>query len=190
MFRDDLQPLVEVNLPGFGFARVLVLGFLRRGVDRTHKQADEPGQRVLVHGVDVRQVADGEEQHRVVRSARLVPLSRGVNLNLRSLGNDLLLGDLVGYNLRLLEGLDARGVVEDVTLGRRKRVQNAVLDVLEALFVIRGFHDELLALRLQVGSLLRHDHAQELIAQAVERDHEVEKRHLHGGLRQVVRVAQ
>ena len=135
-------------------------------IERTNS-ADEPGQRVLVHGVDVRQVADGEEQHRVVRSARLVPLSRGVNLNLRSLGDDLLLGDLVGYDLRLLEGLDARGVVEDVTLGRRKRVQDAVLDVLEALLVIRGFHDELLALRLQVGSLLRHDHAQELIAQAV-----------------------
>ena len=190
---DDLQAFAQVNLLGLVHLllnRLVVFILLRGRVDGPHEQADEPGQRVLVHRVDVREVADGEEQHRVVRAARFVPLARGVNLNLGSLGHHLLLGDLVGDNLSLLEGLDTGGVVQDVPLGGGEGVEDAVLDVLEALLVVGGLHHQLLSLRLQVGSFLGDDDAEELIAQAVQGDHEVEQRHLHGGLREVVRVTQ
>ena len=49
---------------------------------------------------------------------------------------------------------------------------------------------QLLPLLFQVGHLLRHHHPQQLVAQALLGDHEVEQRDLDGRLRQVVRVAQ
>ena len=69
-------------------------------------------------------------------------------------------------------------------------MQDAVLDLLQSLFVVRGGHDELLPLRLEVGPFLRDHHPQELVGQPVRRDHEVEQRNLHRRLREVVRVSQ
>ena len=50
-------------------------------------EVQEPGQRVLVHGVDVWQVGDAEEQNRRMFRDRSVTLARLVDLLLRFHGN-------------------------------------------------------------------------------------------------------
>ena len=57
--------------------------FLDGDVEEVH----EPGERVLVHGVDVGQVRDGEEEDRAVGSHGLVPGTRLLYLALRLLSN-------------------------------------------------------------------------------------------------------
>jgi len=42
-------------------------------VDGDEVEVDKPGQRVLVHGVNVGEVCDGEEQHRAMGSHGPVP---------------------------------------------------------------------------------------------------------------------
>ena len=56
-----------------------------REAERTHLQVevDEPGERVLVHGVDVGHVADAEEENRRVRRHRLVAVTHVVDLHFR-----------------------------------------------------------------------------------------------------------
>eukprot|EP00955_Chlamydomonas_euryale_P012893 139119-Chlamydomonas_euryale.AAC.3 len=119
---------------------------------------------VLVHGVDARHVADAEEEHRVVRPARRVALACRVNLALRRLGGDLLVLDLVRDGLRFRQDLHRCRVLQDVALAGRQHVQDLVLDLLEAALVGGRLDDERLALRLQVGPLLRDCHAQQLVA--------------------------
>ena len=50
--------------------------------------------------------------------------------------------------------------------------------------------DELVLLLGEIRPFFRHDHAQELVLQTVERDHEVDQRHLGAQLGGVVRVAE
>ena len=52
-------------------------------VDGDEEEVDEPGQRVLVHGVDVGEVRDGEEQHRAVGGHGTVPGPGLLDLPLR-----------------------------------------------------------------------------------------------------------
>mmetsp|Transcript_14390 Transcript_14390/g.42321 ORF Transcript_14390/g.42321 Transcript_14390/m.42321 type:complete len:212 (-) Transcript_14390:5051-5686(-) len=102
-----LEEAVEVLQP-----HGQVGGWLRVG-DRTHKEVDEPLERVLVHGVDVRERGDAEkEQRRAVRH-RLVPSARLVNLDLGLLSHLLLLRDLVPERLCGGEDVDGGGVLQD-----------------------------------------------------------------------------
>ena len=151
MFVDDLQAGGEI------------LRLLLAPVDASHEEPDEPAQRVLIHRVDVGEIADGEEEHRVVRAAGLVPLSRLFNLRLGLVRHLLLLGDFVRDDLRLGEHLDGGGVLQDVPLGRAERVQDAILNLLQPSLVLRGRHHELLSLRLEVRALLGDDDAEQLI---------------------------
>lgn len=58
-------------------------------VNRQNKEVDEPGQGVLVHGLNVRQVCDGEEQNGGVDSNWSVTHSSCVNLLLSFFSNGL-----------------------------------------------------------------------------------------------------
>eukprot|EP00951_Prasinocladus_malaysianus_P017472 scaffold137864_cov31-Prasinocladus_malaysianus.AAC.1 len=87
------------------------------------------------------------------------------------------------------EDFDGGRVLQYVSLAAGQDVQYLVLDLLEPALVLRALDHQLLPLRLEVGALLGHDHAQQLVAEALLGDHEVEQRHLDGRLGQVVRVA-
>lgn len=69
-------------------------------------------------------------------------------------------------------------------------MEDAVLDLLELALVARAAHDQLLALGLEVWALLLHDDSDQLVRQALHRDHEVEQHDLDGRLGEVVRVPQ
>ena len=69
-------------------------------LDGHDEEVEEPGERVLVHGVDVGEVGYREEQYRRVDGDRLVGHSRRVDLLLGLLGNRLLVRDLVRQRLR------------------------------------------------------------------------------------------
>lgn len=58
-------------------------------VNGQDKEVDEPGQRVLVHGLNVRQVCDGEEQNGGMDSNWSVTHSSCVNLLLSFFSNGL-----------------------------------------------------------------------------------------------------
>lgn len=58
-------------------------------VNGQDKEVDEPGQRVLVHGFNVRQVCDGEEQNGGMDSNWSVTHSSCVNLLLSFFSNGL-----------------------------------------------------------------------------------------------------
>ena len=68
-------------------------------------------------------------------------------------------------------------------------MQDLVLNLLELLLILRRLYHELLPLGLEVRPLLGHRDPQQLVAEAVQCDHEVEKSDLDGCLRQVVGVA-
>mmetsp|Transcript_27174 Transcript_27174/g.68378 ORF Transcript_27174/g.68378 Transcript_27174/m.68378 type:complete len:364 (-) Transcript_27174:37-1128(-) len=174
---DVAQPLLQVVCLG-------------AALDGAHKEADEPAERVLVHGVDACHVAHAEEEHGVVGAAGAVPHARGIDLLPRLLRHNLLLLDLVAHHLGLAKDLDGGGVLQDVALAGGEDVQDAVLDLLQLALVLRALHNQLLPLALQVRPLLCHHHPQQLVAQPLLRDHEVEQRHLDRRLGEVVRVAQ
>ena len=69
-------------------------------------------------------------------------------------------------------------------------MEDLVLDLLEFLLVSGALDDQFVLLLLELRLLLGGDDAEQLVLQALWRDHEVEQRHLHRDLRQVVRVAQ
>ena len=69
-------------------------------VDGVDVEVDKPHQRVLVHGVDVGQVGDAEEEHAGVLGDGTVARTRLIQLLLCLLSNLLLLGNLVRENLR------------------------------------------------------------------------------------------
>ena len=56
-------------------------------MNRSNEEVDEPGEGVLVHGVDIGQFCDGEEKYGRVDSDWFVPCSRLFNLDLGFLGN-------------------------------------------------------------------------------------------------------
>ena len=111
-------------------ARVEVVALLRV-VDAHDEERDEPGERVLVHGVDVGQVGDREKEDGRVDGDRFVAHARRVDLLLRLLRNRLLLLDLVCQHLRAGQHFDGRLVLQDVSLRRRQHLENLVLDLLQ-----------------------------------------------------------
>eukprot|EP00982_Pelagococcus_subviridis_P000488 3917-Pelagococcus_subviridis.AAC.3 len=151
---------LDVLEPG---AHVLGSG---RGGDGRDEQPDEPPQRVLIHRLDVGEFADGEKQHRGVLSRGFVAPSRGVDLALGLVRDRLRGRDLVRDRLRVRDGLD-RGLPS---------------------LVPRGSHHEVVLRGLEVRPLFRDDDAQELVPETFRREREIQKRHLHRGLRQVMRV--
>ena len=69
-------------------ASLQVLGFLSI-VDRQDEEVDEPGQGILVHGLDVGQISNREEKDGRMDSNRCVAHSSCVNLLLSFLSNGL-----------------------------------------------------------------------------------------------------
>lgn len=69
-------------------------------------------------------------------------------------------------------------------------MQDPVLDLFELSLVGSALDHQLLPLGFQVGALLRDDDAQELVAQPLLCDHEVEERDFDSRLWQVVGVAE
>ena len=56
-------------------------------VDGDEVEVDEPGQGVLVHGVNVGEVCDGEEQHRTMGSHGTIPCTGLLYLSLCLISN-------------------------------------------------------------------------------------------------------
>eukprot|EP00955_Chlamydomonas_euryale_P110787 366021-Chlamydomonas_euryale.AAC.26 len=81
---------VEVERIGEALVEVLAalghVGALGRVLDAADEEVDKPRERVLVHGVDEREVRDAEEEQRRADRDRAVQLARLVNLLLRHLG--------------------------------------------------------------------------------------------------------
>ena len=173
--RERLQPDLEL----------VALGAV---VDGPLEQVGEPLQGVLVHGVDVGHVRDAEEEDGGVERHRLVPLPGLVDLLLGHVGDLLLLGDVVGRDLRLLQDLHGRLVFEDVALAGAQGLQDLVLDLLELPLVLRALDDQLALLLLQVRPLLGHHDAEQLVLEALGRGHEVQQVDRDADLRRVVRV--
>ena len=103
MVIDVLEPL----------SQVIRLGAV---LDAADEEAYEPGQRVLIHGVNASHVADAEEQDGVIGTPGLVASAGIINLLLSLLCNDLLVLDLIGDDLGLRQDLDGTCVLEDVAL--------------------------------------------------------------------------
>ena len=51
------------------------------------KQVDKPGERVLVHWINIWQISYGEEQHRGMRSYWIITSTRLINFGFRFFGN-------------------------------------------------------------------------------------------------------
>ena len=81
------------------------------------EEVDVPRQRVLVHRLDVAQLADVEEEMRDVHGEGPVSLAGLVNRNLSLLCDGLLAVDLVGELLGVCDDVDRRLRLEDATLG-------------------------------------------------------------------------
>ena len=80
-----LEPSRVIGEPGLEVFRFLCI------VDGVNKEIHEPGERVLVHGLNVGQVSDGEEQNGGVDCDRFVTKTCLVNLDLCCLCNCLFL---------------------------------------------------------------------------------------------------
>ena len=88
----------------------------RRRIAHLQVQVDEPGEGVLVHGLNVGQVRDAEEEDGGVDSHRLVAVSCLVNQFLCG-SCDILLGrDLLGQDLGGGEDPDGSLILQNVTL--------------------------------------------------------------------------
>ena len=81
--------VAQILQPIFEHVRLL------RIVDRVHEQVDVPRKRVLVHGLDVGEIGDGEKEHGRVDSDRSIAHSRFVDFALRLLGDGLLFRNFV-----------------------------------------------------------------------------------------------
>ena len=170
-------------------AHLQVAARLRIG-DRAAEEVDEPVERVLVHRVDGGERGDAEEEHsRAVRDG-LVRRARLVDLDLGLVGNLLLGANLVGELLGAVKDLNGRGVLEDRAARRLEHLEDLVFHLGELLLVGGALLHQPALLLFEVGPLLGHHDAEQLVFQTIGRDHEVEQRHFDLELRQVVRVAQ
>ena len=93
---------------------------LVRGLDRQDVEIDEPGERVLVHRVDVGQIRDGVVQGRAVTSDRPVTLTEGLDFRLGFFCRLLLAKDIRREELRAVQDLDRLLVLQDARASRRK----------------------------------------------------------------------
>lgn len=161
-----------------------------RPADRLPEELQEERQPVLVHRVDVRERGHAEEEHRGVEGHRLVGRARLVNLLLGLLRHLLLLDDVVAQVLRRPQDVDRVLVVQDVPVRTGEDVQNLLLDLVQLPPVLRALEDQSRLLLLQLRALLRDDQPEQLVFEPLPGDHEVQQRHLHRDLRQIVRVPQ
>eukprot|EP00976_Prorocentrum_cordatum_P105382 1194250-Prorocentrum_minimum.AAC.7 len=123
--------------------------------DGAHEERGEP--------LEAELVADDEEERGGHGGHRLVLPPSLVNLTLRLLHHHLLLADLVGLDLTLIEHLHRLLVLQQIAAGGVQHLEDLVLDLLE----LAG-----------------------LLVQPLRRDHERQERHLHAHLGQVVRPRQ
>jgi len=79
-------------------------------------EVDEPDERVLVHGLDVCQVGDAEEQYGRVDGDGPIAVSRGVDLGLGRRRYLLLRRDVLRQHLRRRQHVDRLLVLQDVAL--------------------------------------------------------------------------
>ena len=79
-------------------------------------QVDEPDERVLVHGLDVRQVGDAEEQDGRMDGDRSVAVARRVDLGLGARRHLLLRRDVLRQRLRRRQHVDRLLVFQYVAL--------------------------------------------------------------------------
>ena len=145
---------------------------------RVEIEIDEPLQRVLVHRIDVGQVGEAEEECGRVLRHRLVLETRRLDLLGRLEADLLLLVDVVGDELGVVERENGRLVLQNVAL-RRQREQYLVLDLLESALILSARDDQRLTLLLELGTLFGHHDAEQLVFEALGRDHEVEQSDLN-----------
>ena len=138
------------------------------------------------HVHQVRELARTE----TLRGHGAVLLASLVDLDLRDGRNLLLLLDVVGDALRVLQTLNQLHVRRNVALGRRQAVQNVVLQLLHLDLERVLLGDEVRPELGQVGALLLDDHGQQLVLQARLRDGKVDQRRLGLNLGRVVGVGQ
>mmetsp|Transcript_37394 Transcript_37394/g.96676 ORF Transcript_37394/g.96676 Transcript_37394/m.96676 type:complete len:530 (+) Transcript_37394:823-2412(+) len=169
---------------------LLQVGVLLRLVDRREEEVHEERQTVLIHRVDVGQVGDAEEEDGSLEGDRDVAETSLVDLFLRLLADFLLRRNLVRQGLGGAQDVDRALILQDVALRRLQHVQDLVLGLLELGLVLRALHHEAHLFLGQVGPLLLNDDVEQLVLQADDGDHEVDQRHLHGHLWQVVWVAE
>mmetsp|Transcript_14307 Transcript_14307/g.34751 ORF Transcript_14307/g.34751 Transcript_14307/m.34751 type:complete len:352 (+) Transcript_14307:1461-2516(+) len=156
----------------------------------SHEEVDEPREGVLIHGLDLGEVRNREEQHSGVLAAGLIPHPGKIDLLLGRVSLLLGLGDVIRHDLRVGDYGDGALVLQDITLGRTQHLEDLIFDLLELLLVLRGLHHQVVLGLLQVRPLLGHHHAEKLIAQPVQSNHKIEESHLDRSLGEVVRVTQ
>lgn len=77
---------------------------------------------------------------------------------------------LRGFGLGLLQGVHQVHVVQHVARGGGQFPQQGVFQILQQVLVLARLLDEVLPLLLQLASLVGHQHAQQLVLQALQRD--------------------
>ena len=163
------------------------LVFLRI-LDRVLKEHDEPGQRVLVHGLHVGQARDAEEEVAGISRDLLVLKPSLINLLLSLLCDLLLHVNLVRELLGRGNHVDCRLILENVALGRAEDLNDLVLNLLELSGILSRLEHQFDLLLLKLRPFHGHSQRKELIFQALLGDHEVQEGHLDTDFWQVVRV--
>lgn len=141
----------------------------------------------MVHGIDVAEVGDGEEEAGGLLTDWLVLLAGSVDVLLGDGGDLLLLLDLGGLLLGGGEDVDRLLVLQDVLVGRQ-HLQDLLLDLEQLLLVGRALEDQALLLLFEVWPFLLDDNAQQLVVESLIGDHEVDDRHFRRYFGQVVRI--
>mmetsp|Transcript_19025 Transcript_19025/g.48612 ORF Transcript_19025/g.48612 Transcript_19025/m.48612 type:complete len:213 (+) Transcript_19025:3688-4326(+) len=154
------------------------------------EQLDEPRQRVLIHRIHNGHVSNGEIQNGSTVCNRSVLLTGGINLLFSCLRLLHLLRDVIRCHLRVSQGVDEGLVFENITLCVAHKLQDLVFEPLNFLLHGGTLHDKLVFHLLQIWSLFSNDETQQLVFQSIRCHSEVQKGHLHRGLRRVVRVTQ
>mmetsp|Transcript_11097 Transcript_11097/g.26039 ORF Transcript_11097/g.26039 Transcript_11097/m.26039 type:complete len:607 (-) Transcript_11097:345-2165(-) len=165
---------------------LLDIRVLLRIVHRSREQKHEPIEGVLVHGLDVPEVRDTEEQQRPALGVGSVAHARVVDGRFCLLGCLQGHADLVGCHLGGGEGVDQLLVLENVTARLRQHFEDLVLDLGELLLEARVLDHKALPLLFQIVPLYFDRDAEELVLQADRRDRKVDKHHFRRDLRGVV----
>mmetsp|Transcript_51367 Transcript_51367/g.135448 ORF Transcript_51367/g.135448 Transcript_51367/m.135448 type:complete len:251 (-) Transcript_51367:1509-2261(-) len=125
----------------------------RRFVNCLHEQALKPLQRILVHGVDLRKLRDGEEENGGLEGHWSVGFTRRINLSLGIFGFNHLLIDVLRCLLGRGQGIDQGLILQNVLISRAQQLQDRVFRVLQLfLHTSVGEHQHILPL-LQVRAL-------------------------------------
>mmetsp|Transcript_11724 Transcript_11724/g.17934 ORF Transcript_11724/g.17934 Transcript_11724/m.17934 type:complete len:320 (+) Transcript_11724:685-1644(+) len=180
------EVVVQDSDTGSGF--VVGLGVFHT----SSEQSLEPLKRVLVHGIDVSQVHNTEEEQTGSEGDSSEVLTSLIDLLLGNSRDLLLLFDLSGYLLRVGKDIDEVVITEEVhdLSCITQSEQDLVLQFVGDLGVsgVR-FHD-LIFLPLEVRELKLHKLIEHLLLETELSDSEVEQADLHLGFGCVVRVRQ